>query len=93
MGTVLCDFIVIQGDTAKRIGDGGITLWEKQFNTGGRRSSGGAILMLMVKGLTEADSNVSQPCLRTIPVFYWNVGNFRFPIDWYVLERVLDTFY
>lgn len=54
---VLCDFIVIQGDVNRRLGDGA-TLWEKNFNTGGRHPGGAAILMLMVKGLTSADMNV-----------------------------------
>lgn len=54
---VLCDFVVIQGDANRRIGDGAI-LWEKTFNTGGRRSGGQAILMLMVKGLTYATEPV-----------------------------------
>jgi len=50
---VLSDFVVIQGDASKRIGDGA-TLWEKNFNTGGRHAGGHAILMYMVKGLTVA---------------------------------------
>lgn len=54
---VVSDLQVIQGDAARRIGDGA-TLWEKNFNTGGRYSGGKAILMLMVKGLTATDSDV-----------------------------------
>lgn len=55
---VLCDMKVIQGDAQKLIGDGGTANWEPKFNTGGRRASGDAILMLMVKGLTNARSDV-----------------------------------
>lgn len=55
---VLCDFVVIQGDDNVVLGDGGVVLWEKNFNTGGRHSGGAAILMLMVSGLTETTSNV-----------------------------------
>lgn len=54
---VVSDIKVIQGDAIRRIGDGA-TLWEKTFNTGGRHSGGHAILMLMVKGLTAANSDV-----------------------------------
>jgi hypothetical protein len=54
---VVADFTVIQGDAVRRIGDGA-TLWEKQFPTGGRYVPGGAILMLMVKGLTVATKPV-----------------------------------
>ena len=54
---VLCDFMVIQGDSSRRIGDSA-TLWEKTFSTGGRHPGGMAILMFMVKGLTATDSNV-----------------------------------
>jgi hypothetical protein len=54
---IVSDFTVIQGDQSRRLGDGA-TLWEKNFNTGGRRSSGQAILMLMVKGLTYATEGV-----------------------------------
>jgi hypothetical protein len=56
--TVLCDFVVIQGDVTKVMGDSGAVLWEKTFNTGGRRSGGNAILMMMVRGLTQTTSNV-----------------------------------
>lgn len=55
---VLCDFVVIQGDDNVVLGDGGVVLWEKNFSTGGRHSGGEAILMLMVRGLTETTSNV-----------------------------------
>lgn len=55
---VVCDIKVIQGDAARRIGDGGVTLWEKTFNTGGRHAGGEAVLMLMVKGLTSANTDV-----------------------------------
>jgi hypothetical protein len=54
---VLCDFQVIQGDVSKRIGDGA-TLWEKSFSTSGRESSGHAILMFMVRGLTSTHQTV-----------------------------------
>lgn len=54
---VLSDFTVIQGDVNRRVGDGA-TLWEKTFNTGGRHPGGQAILTLMVKGLTETNSDV-----------------------------------
>ena len=51
------NFVVIQGDMNRRIGDGGASLWKKTFNTGGRYKGGAAILMLMVKGLTATDSD------------------------------------
>jgi hypothetical protein len=55
---VVCDIKVIQGDISKRIGDGS-TIWEQNFNTGGRYNGGDAILMFMVKGLTETNSDVN----------------------------------
>lgn len=55
---VVCDLQVIQGDATRRLGDGGATVWEKNFNTGGRYAAGDAILMLMVKGLTATQSDV-----------------------------------
>jgi hypothetical protein len=55
---VVCDMQVIQGDSNKRLGDGGATIWEKDFGTGGRYSGGDAILMFMVKGLTATESTV-----------------------------------
>ncbi len=54
---VVCDFVVIQGDSSRRIGDTS-TLWEKNFNTGGLNGKGSAFLMFMVKGLTATDSDV-----------------------------------
>ncbi len=51
MATIVSDFVVIQGDSNVTFGDG-VTLWEKTFNTTNRRSTGKAILMLMVRGLT-----------------------------------------
>ena len=42
---VVCDIQVIQGDATQRLGDGGATVWEKIFNTGGRHSGGKSILM------------------------------------------------
>ena len=65
---VVCDIQVIQGDSTKRLGDGGSTVWEKTFNTGGRHSGGKAILMFMVKGLTATTSDV------TILINNTNVG-------------------
>ena len=65
---VVCDIQVIQGDSTKRLGDGGATVWEKTFNTGGRHSGGKAILMFMVKGLTATNSDV------TIEINGTNVG-------------------
>lgn len=55
---VVSDIQVIQGDAIKTLGDGGSTVWEKTFNTGGRYSGGKAVLMFMVKGLTETESDV-----------------------------------
>jgi hypothetical protein len=63
---VVCDFNVIQGDAVRRIGDGA-TLWEQNFNTGGRHPGGNAILMLMVKGLTVTDSDV-EVLINNTPV-------------------------
>jgi hypothetical protein len=54
---VLCDFQVIRGDNAVKIGDGSPE-WETTFNTGGRRSSGHAFLMFNVKGLTHTNDSV-----------------------------------
>ena len=54
---ILGDFVVIQGDVVRKIGDGA-PLWERNFNTKGRRYYGHAILTLMVKGLTVATSDV-----------------------------------
>lgn len=54
---VLCDMKVIQGDAAKVVGDAD-SLWRKSFNTGGRTASGDAIIMLMVRGLTDSPSDV-----------------------------------
>jgi hypothetical protein len=74
---VLCDFVVIQGDSNKVLGDSGDVLWEKTFNTGGRSSGGGAILMLMVKGLTSTKSNVPVK-INNIDVgyiFHYNGAN------------------
>ena len=65
---VVCDIQVIQGDACKKLGDGGATVWEKNFNTGGRHSGGNAILMFMVKGLTATNSDV------TIKINGTNVG-------------------
>ena len=65
---VVCDLQVIQGDSTKRLGDGGATIWEKIFSTGGRHSGGKAILMFMVKGLTATNSDV------TIKINGTNVG-------------------
>ena len=55
---ILCDFTVIQGDAARVIGDDGHRVWEKEFDTGGRRRTGGAILMFMVRGLTSTNADV-----------------------------------
>ncbi|MCB1985735.1 MAG: hypothetical protein H6936_14120 [Burkholderiales bacterium] len=53
---ILSDFVVIQGDVNRRVGDGAI-LWEKNFPTGGHNGQYG-ILMLMIKGLTVAQKDV-----------------------------------
>ena len=54
--SVLCDFEVIHGTSeGVQIGDGGFNpVWEPTFNTGGRRSTGHALITFMVKGLTVA---------------------------------------
>lgn len=54
---VVCDFELVQGDAARRIGDGA-TLWEKNFRTPGREANGHAFLIMMVKGLTFATEGV-----------------------------------
>ncbi len=46
---------VLDGSTT--IGDGQVN-WEMTFNTGGRRTSGTALLSLMVRGLTHASNAV-----------------------------------
>ncbi|HKS39055.1 MAG TPA: hypothetical protein VJX74_00465 [Blastocatellia bacterium] len=56
--TVLCDFTLIQGDGSITIGDG-LPVWEKKFNTGGRRSDAPALLIFNVKGLTRSTSSVN----------------------------------
>lgn len=55
---VLCDFIEIVGDSSVTIGDSQ-PVWEKAFNTGGRNSSGTALLIFNIKGLTYATSSVA----------------------------------
>ena len=54
---IVSDFVVIQGDITRRIGDRA-TLWEKTFDTVGRAHGGLAILTFMVKGLIHTESNV-----------------------------------
>ena len=54
---LFCDFQVIQGDAVKRLGDGGETVWRKNFETRGE-PGGMAVLMFMVAGLTVANSDV-----------------------------------
>jgi hypothetical protein len=54
---IVCDFIVIQGDSSHRIGDGA-TLWEKTFLTESRLRTRTAFLMFMVKGLTVTEKEV-----------------------------------
>ena len=51
---VVSDIEVIHGvSSGVLIGDSGIKpIWEIDFNTGGRRSTGHAFLMFMVRGLT-----------------------------------------
>ena len=73
---VLSDFVVIQGDSNRRVGDGA-TLWEKNFNTGGRHSGGAAILMFMVKGLTVAEKDVDVKINNTSvgKIFRYNGAN------------------
>lgn len=74
---VLCDFVVIQGDSNKVLGDTGDALWEKSFDTGGRQSGGAAILMLMVKGLTSTNSNVPVKInnINVGEIFHYNGAN------------------
>lgn len=68
---VQCNFIVIQGDENKVLGDRGDAKWEKTFNTAGRRSGGEAILMLMVKGLTATrDALVKINNVRVGQIFH-----------------------
>ncbi|MDP8304924.1 MAG: hypothetical protein RAO75_00180 [Candidatus Chlorobium antarcticum] len=55
---VLCDFIQIVGDTPVTIGDSQ-AVWEANFNTGGRYSSGTAFLIFNIRGLTYTNKNVN----------------------------------
>ncbi len=55
---VVSDFVVIQGDETKKIGDGA-TLWEKNFGTGGCKTDEYAFLMLMVKQLSHSTEPVN----------------------------------
>ncbi len=56
---VVSDFVVIQGDNPVVVGEPPKDEFNDTFNTGGRWPNGGAILMLMVRGLTATDKNVS----------------------------------
>lgn len=55
---VVSDFTLIVGDSSVTIGDS-LPVWEKQFNTGGRRSDAPALLIFNVRGLTYANSSVN----------------------------------
>jgi hypothetical protein len=78
--TVVCDFTVIQGDVDRRIGDGA-TLWEKNFDTGGREAGGNAVLMFMVKGLTYAnepvDVKINNVSVGVIYPYRWPTQELR----------------
>jgi hypothetical protein len=54
---VVSDFIEIVGDSPVFIGDA-LPVWEAQFNTGGRYSSGTAFLIFNVRGLTHTTTDV-----------------------------------
>jgi hypothetical protein len=56
--TKVSDFVVVLGNNTETIGDDQI-LWESdRFSTAGRLADGFAFLTFMVKGLTQAASNV-----------------------------------
>lgn len=57
MAQELSNFVVIQGDSSRRIGDGA-AIWTKSFGAGGRVAGKDAILMFMVAGLTATNSDV-----------------------------------
>lgn len=62
---VLCDFTLIQGDGPVTIGDG-LPVWEKTFNTGGRRSDQPALLIFNVRGLTRTNDSVNVKVNNTV---------------------------
>ncbi len=54
----LCDIQVIKDNFTQQIGDNGEIIWEQSFNCGdGLVTEGEAVLMLMVKGLTQTLDN------------------------------------
>ena len=55
--TILADFVVVEGDETHLIGDQ-LFVWNATFKTDNVHATGSAMLMLMVRGLTQATQDV-----------------------------------